>query len=349
MKKVLSLLLALTLVAALAVGCTKTDQGKEPEVGAVEFGLGSVSSIAKSRDMTGETTARAQVDTTFAAVSFDSEGRVVTVHIDVAQSRVEFDENMIVTTDRNAKIRTKKDQGNDYGMKRVSNIGKEWYEQIAALENWMVGKTIDEIKALKTKVVDEAHKHVPDIPELTSSVTITVESYIAAVEDAWKNRVAAQGIDKLGLGYEISIAKSRDMQGETLAQAQVDTTMAATAFDKDGKVVGTLIDVAQVRVAFDAEGKVTSDKTAEILTKKKRGDNYGMKRVSNIGKEWYEQIAALENWMVGKTISEITGLKTKVVDDAHQHVPDVPELTSSVTITVESYLAAVKKAFDTKK
>ncbi|SES71079.1 hypothetical protein [Anaerobranca gottschalkii] len=348
MKKVLSLLLALTLVAVLAVGCTKSSQ-EEPEVGAVEFGLGSVSSIAKSRDKAGETNARAQVDTTIAAVSFDKDGKVVAVHIDVAQTRVDFDEEMKVVSDKTAKIRSKKDQGNDYGMKKASQIGKEWFEQIAALENWMIGKTIDEIKALKTKVVDDAHQHVPDIPELTSSVTITVESYLAAVEDAWKNRVAAQGIDKLGLGYEISIAKSRDMAGETTARAQVDTTIAATAFDKDGKVVGTLIDVAQVRVDFDAEGKVTSDKSAPLLTKKKLGDNYGMKRASQIGKEWYEQIAALENWMVGKTISEITGLKTKVVDDAHKHVPDVPELTSSVTITVESYLAAVKKAYDTRR
>ena len=51
---------------------------------------------------------------------------------------------------------------------------------------------------------------------------------------------------------------------ETLPQAEVNTTIAVSAFDKDGKVVRTIIDVAQTRVAFDKEGKVTSDKTAEI-------------------------------------------------------------------------------------
>jgi len=51
----------------------------------------------------------------------------------------------------------------------------------------MVGKSVDEIKALKVKERDESHKHVPDMPELTSTVTITVEGYIAAVAEAYTN------------------------------------------------------------------------------------------------------------------------------------------------------------------
>ena len=46
----------------------------------------------------------------------------------------------------------------------------------------MVGKTLAEIKGLKTKERDASYKHVPDVPELTSSVTITVEAYLEAVE-----------------------------------------------------------------------------------------------------------------------------------------------------------------------
>jgi hypothetical protein len=157
------------------------------------------------------------------------------------------------------------------------------------------------------------------------------------------------GAVKMGLGINTSIAKSRDMAGDVLAQAQVDTTMAAVAFDKEGRIVKVQIDVAQVRVAYNAEMQVTSDKTEVLKTKKERGNDYNMKRVSNIGKEWFEQMAAFEEWMVGKTVSEIKGLKVKVVDAAHQNVPDVPELTSSVTITVESYIAAVEEAFANKR
>ncbi|MGM0651630.1 MAG: hypothetical protein ACQES4_02460 [Bacillota bacterium] len=40
---------------------------------------------------------------------------------------------------------------------------------------------------MPVKVVDEAYQHVPDVPELTTSVTITVESYLAAVAEAYEN------------------------------------------------------------------------------------------------------------------------------------------------------------------
>ncbi|QNO13992.1 hypothetical protein HYG86_03990 [Alkalicella caledoniensis] len=357
MKKALILLLTLSMMLFMFAGCTSEDATPDPdngddpivEEGAVSFGLGVKTSIGKSRSMADDVTAQAQVDTTFAGVSFDKDGKVVAVHIDVAQVRVAYDEEMQLTTDKAGPFLTKKDLKDNYNMKPRSDIGKEWYEQIAAFEEWMIGKTVAEIKALNVKVVDDAHQNVPDVPELTSSVTITVESYIEAVEIAWNNRTEAANIDKLGLGYTISIGKSRGAGDDVTAQAQVDVTMSATAFDADGKVVGTQIDVAQTRVAYDEEGQLTSDKSAKLKTKKELKEDYNMKARSDIGKEWYEQMAAFEDWMVGQTVAEIKGLKVKVVDDAHQNVPDVPELTSSVTITVESYIKAVENAFGTKK
>ena len=356
MKKALVLVLTISMMMFLFAGCTSEDVTPDPEPGpvadpidegrAISFGLGTTTSIGKSTDINAEGAARAQVDTTIAAASFDKDGRIVEVQIDVAQVRVAY-EDMKVVSDKAATILTKKELEDAYGMKPRSDIGKEWYEQMAAFEEWMIGKTVAEIKALDVKVVDDAHQHVPDVPELTSSVTITVESYIEAVANAWGNRTAVLH-DTLGLGHTISIAKSTDANDEGAARAQVDTTISATAFDADGKVVGTKIDVAQVRVAYQ-DGKVVSDKSAKILTKQQLKDDYGMKPRSDIGKEWYEQMAEFEKWMVGQTVAEIKGLKVKVVDDAHQHVPDVPELTSSVTITVESYIAAVEKAYANRK
>jgi hypothetical protein len=252
-------------------------------------------------------------------------------------------------TNRSAAIKSKKELGHDYNMAGRSEIGKEWFEQIAALEEWMIGKTVEEVTSLKVKERDASHKHVPDVPELTSTVTITVESYLAAVAKAWENTIEVKGYDTLGLGIDVSIASSRDASETTTAQAQADATFAATAFDKDGKVAGVIIDTAQVRIAFDADGKVTSDKTAELKTKKELGYDYNMKDRSEIGKEWFEQIEALEDWMKGKAVGEIVTLKVKERDANHKHVPDVPELTSSVTITVEHYLAAVQEAYRYKK
>ena len=218
----------------------------------------------------------------------------------------------------------------------------------------MVGKTVDEIKGMKVKSKDEAHPAVPDVPELTSLVTITVQDYIAALEEAYNNAVeVAAGGDKLGLGHNVSIGKSaglgKDAEGnEVLPLAQVDTVMAATLFDKDGKVVATLIDNAQTKVQFDKEGKVTN-RDAEFKTKVELKEDYGMKKASQIKKEWYEQAAALGEWMEGKTVDEIKGMKVKAKDEAHPAVPDVPELTSSVTISVENYIDAVAEALENAK
>lgn len=367
MKKMLVLVLALSLVAFALAGCgggnvvpPSPDPDPVADSGAVKLGLGVVSSIAKSKNYVAaegdkqEVLAVGQVDTVMAAATFDQDGKVVSVVIDNGQTRVNFDADMKVTN-KSDTFTTKVEKGDQYGMKAASSIGKEWYEQIAELENWMVGKTVAEIKAMKVMERDASHLNVPDVPELTSLVTITVEDYIAAVEKAYNNAVDIQDADTLGLGHVISIGKSKDYvaaEGDTkevLAVAQVDTVMAATAFDKDGKVVGTLIDNAQTRINFDAEGAVTSDKAAVLKTKVESGDGYGMKNASSIGKEWYEQIAELQNWMVGKTVAEIKAMKVMERDATHLNVPDIPELTSLVTITVEDYIAAVAEAFANAK
>ena len=77
---------ALLLVALLSAGCTGDDGG------AVKLGLGTVTSIDKSRDQSVDeeenvTTAQGQVDTVIAAATFDAKGRVVDVIIDTAQTR----------------------------------------------------------------------------------------------------------------------------------------------------------------------------------------------------------------------------------------------------------------------
>ncbi|MCR4424908.1 MAG: hypothetical protein NUW23_01775, partial [Firmicutes bacterium] len=264
MKRVVSSLLLITAVLGLAaLPAPGSAAGSIAKVG-----LGHITSIRSSKDLTVDKSGQvvppvAQVDTTIAAVAFDGAGKVVKITIDTAQTKISFDKDLKVTSDLAAEYKTKVELGNDYGMRKASPIKKEWHEQIAELEKWMIGKTVNEIKSMKTKRRDASHTAVPDIPELASLVTITVEDYIAAVEEAHKNAVSVrEGAVKLGLGHGISIAKSK------AAAAQVDLVMAATLFDKDGKVVRTIIDTAQTKVPFDKDGKVSADRNAEIKTKK---------------------------------------------------------------------------------
>ncbi|MBE3519522.1 MAG: hypothetical protein IMW97_04370 [Firmicutes bacterium] len=348
MKKLLSVFVVLVLMLVALAGCSSG-----PTVAKV--GLGHITSIAKSTDLKVNedgtvTPPTAQVDTVIALVAFDKDGKVVAATIDTAQTKVNFDKDLQVTSDLTAEGKTKVELGDAYGMRKASSIGKEWYQQIAEFEKWMVGKTVQEIKSLKVKQRDAAHPAVPDVPELTSLVTITVQDYIAAVEEAYKNAVdVPKGVASLGLGHVISIDKSRGYSvkedgTEVLPMAQVNTTMAGVAFDKNGKIVRALIDTAQTKVEYDKTGKVTSDKTVEPKTKKELGDAYGMGKVSSIKKEWYQQIGELEKWMTGKTVDEVKSMKVKQRDAAHPAVPDVPELTSSVTITVQDYIKAVVEA-----
>ena len=371
MKKVLSIVLVLTLALSVLAGCSAPAAPAEPAKPAepaapaaeggsiVKLGLGHITTIAKSKDLGKDAEGKevlplGQVDTVMAAVGFDKDGKVISVTIDNAQTKVTFDAALQVTSDIKAESKTKVELKEEYGMIKASSIGKEWYQQAEALGQWMVGKTVDEIKAMKTKNKDASHPAVPDVPELTSSVTVSVQEYIAAVAEAYETAVDVAGGEKVGLGHVITTGKSKglgkDAEGkEVLPFAQVDTVMAATAFDKDGKVVGTIIDNAQTKITFDNTGKVTADKAAEYPTKVELKEGYGMIKASSIGKEWYQQADALGQWMVGKTVDEIKAMKTKNKDASHPAVPDVPELTSSVTVSVQEYIAAVAEGYANAK
>ena len=183
MKKLVSILLVALMVFSIMLftGCSSSSGG------GIKTGLGHVISIDSSKDATADADGVAQADVVMAAVSVDSKGKIVSVTIDTAQTTISFNAQGKITEDLKAEKETKVELGPKYGMIKRSGIGKEWYEQIAELEKWMTGKTIDQIKAMKVKAVDENHQSVPDEPDLTSKVTISVEDYIAAVEEAVKN------------------------------------------------------------------------------------------------------------------------------------------------------------------
>jgi uncharacterized protein YuzE len=372
MKKNLAILLATIVSVGLLSGCAKKEeqpktttpntpaastpaQGTSSSNGIVKLGIGHITSIEKSSDLGKDKDGKdvlpvGQVDTIIAAVGFDKDGKVVKVTIDNAQTKVNFDKDLKVTSDLKAEQKTKVELGDAYGMVKASAIKKEWYQQIAELEKWMIGKSVNDIKAMKTVKKDDAHPAVPDVAELKSSVSVSVEGYIAAVEEAFKNAVEVKaGAVKVGLGHQVSIGSSKgvgkDKDGkDVLPLAQVDTAIVAAAFDKDGKIMGTLIDSAQTKVQYSKEGKVTSDKKAAPKTKVELKDEYGMVKASSIKKEWYQQADALGKWMVGKTADEVKAMKTVKKDDAHPAVPDVADLKTSVTMTVQDYIASVAEA-----
>lgn len=160
------------------------------------------------------------------------------------------------------------------------------------------------------------------------------------------------GAVKTGQGHIVKRATTTNKDTGLPSRVRTDSIFVTASFDASGKVISATIDNAQSDVNFTAEGTLDTEKTPDgaIKTKQDKKEEYGMKaNGSQIGREWYEQANALADWMKGKTVAEITGLKTKEVDENHKRVPDVSDLLSSVTIDVGDYLDALKLAYDNAK
>ena len=142
-----------------------------------------------------------------------------------------------------------------------------------------------------------------------------------------------------GLGVQTSIGSSKPASAEKDGTAQVDSTICALVVDDEGKIVSCLFDVAQTKVAFNAAGEITADMTAVIKSKQEKGDEYNMRPASPIGKEWYEQMTALESWCIGKTVEEV--LATPLDESGKATDAD---LVSGCTVHINAQLKALEKA-----
>lgn len=316
MKKLLALVLCLGLVSGCSTSASTT-----------KVGTGSITSF-KTADASTEKDGQVQVNTTIASVGLDKDGKITYVNFDVAQNSGKVDTTGAVSVSEDTK--TKKEKGADYGMVKASNIGKEWFEQIASFETYIVGKTLDEVKAI------ELSEGVATSEDLTSEVTIKLTDYIAALEKAVANAQEVSGVAKIGTASYTTM-KATSATAEKAGSVQANVTYGVVAMDKNDKVVYAGFDVAQNKGEVSSTGTVSV--SADTPTKVEKGDAYGMKKASAIGKEWYEQMASFEAWMVGKTSEEILNIE---VDDTG--VTTVEDLTSSVTIKLSDYLATFEKA-----
>lgn len=152
----------------------------------VKTGLGTVISLAGSKGATDTAPASSMAEITVCAATFDPDGTILGVVFDVAEAGVEYDQNGALTTDPNAEVKTKRQLGDSYGMGEVSSIGMEWYEQVDALQEWMKGKTAEEVLGMETSARDEA-SDIPEEEELKSSVTISVTEFLQALEQAYQS------------------------------------------------------------------------------------------------------------------------------------------------------------------
>lgn len=328
MKKT-KLLLAMLSVGLLA-GCKPTTSSEpvvsssQPVVSSSEvevtseepvvkryFGLGSVAYY----NLTPRGT-HVQTDIDYVAVVVDEAGVIEHLRLDVVQIKNELIDGLHVleSTPKGeaGDIKSKWELLDGYNMKGASPISKEWYEQAEAFENWSVGKTVTQIKAAMTDA---------DLTDgVNIGVTVTVDLFVEALEIAIANKVEISGeVAAIGVGGKGALSVKRN----STEVNGYDWYVAAAAFDADQKVLGAAIDTFQIRYAIQpAEGEVAARAivdTAVVQTvaaesrikgKQELKEAYGMKGSSAIGKEWYEQAAALVEYLVGKDIATALGTES---------------------------------------
>lgn len=127
------------------------------------------------------------------------------------------------------------------------------------------------------------------------------------------------GCSAAGAGAEPRLGMAINGEGEDRS-----VTVCALTLDDQGRIA---------RVLWDAQEGSDS--------KRQLGDRYGMKAASPIGREWHQQVAALEEYAAGKTPAQLAGM---ALND--RGAPTAEELTSSCTISVAPLLEALEAAME---
>ena len=361
MKKTLALILTIVLAVSLLAGCTgttvvigectcpsETTPASDPApvestpeetapAAAVKTGLAVFTSVSDSKSAADDAEGVAKYDITLAAVTVDDNGVIQSCVIDSVPASVNFDTTGTITTDLTAAIPTKNEMGADYGMVAWGGAIAEWDEQVAALADFAVGKTVEE---LKSGAIDETGK-APEGSDLASSATIYLGGFVSAIEAAVNNaqHLGAQSGDELVLTTMNSLGKSTSADAENAGNAQLDTDIAVLT-RADGVITSCIIDSVQAKIAFDTTGTITTDLTAPVQTKNELGADYGMVAWGGAIADWNEQAAAFASYITGMTADEVAGIaiseSTKPADGS--------DLASSVTISIGGFQALIAKA-----
>ena len=302
--------------------------------GALKTGLAIVTTLKDSTPASAEAEGVAKYDVTIAAVNVDDNGIIAACYIDSIGAEVKFGADGVITSET-ASVATKNELGDSYGMKAYGGATYEWYEQAAALADFALGKTVEE---LRSGAVGESGKAAD--ADLATTATIYLGGYVDAIEKAVANaqHLGAQSGDTLKVAVLASLSDSAGADAENAGNAQLNVDAAAITM-ADDVITSAAIDSVQAKVAFDASGTITSDISAPVQTKNELGEAYGMKAWANAKYEWNEQAANFAAYITGKTAAEVSGI---AIDEGTK--PTDADLSTSVTIAIGGFLALIAKA-----
>ena len=352
MKKILSVLLALAMVLALA-GCAGTTvvvnnynyygtdtteattattpaetEATEPVVaeGAVRTGLAIVTGLSAA-DASAEEEGNAEFAITLAAIMVDENDVILDCEIDAIGHKFTFDATGAITSDITAEVLTKNELGDDYGMVAWGGAIAEWYAQVDAFEAYCIGKSISDIQ--NGALTESGYAADAD---LATSATINLFDYVSALDAAYINAqvLGAEADDELVLSCTTSQADS------TQGNAQLNVDAVALTVNGDGVITSCQLDSLQGKVAIDENGAVGD---TNVNTKNTLGFDYGMVAYAGATYEWFEQAANFASYITGKTAAEVDGIAM-----TEATAPADADLATSVTISIYGFKSLIAKA-----
>jgi hypothetical protein len=296
------------------------------ETTVLKLGTGSFTTISNKSDATEDANSDGKITTTICAVVLDGDV-IEQVTFDVVQVKTLADAKGVIASDFEGVLLSKKELGDDYGMVTYGDSISEWYQEVADLEIFLTGKTIEEALSL------EANSNV--LTELNTTTTISITDFIKALDIAVNTVENINGAYSFGLGTstEFGLGHSSDASEDADGGIEVNVTYAIVAYDMDGNIVDITLDVAQNKNIFDTAGKFTTDTTVATPTKSEKGDDYGMLAYGDSISEWYQEVADLELFLIGKTAEE-----TLVLEDNQDMMT---ELNTTTTIGISNFVKAI--------
>ena len=303
--------------------------------GAVKTGLYISTNIGDSTSAADGGQGEVKYDVTIVAVTVDEAGVIQSCQIDSIPASVTFDASGSITSDVTAQVLTTNELGEDYGMKKYAGAQYEWNEQAAALARYAEGKTVEQ---LRSGAVNESGKAAD--ADLASTATINLGGFVSAIEQAVANaqHLGAQAGDELRLAVISGLDGSTGADGSNPGAAQLSADVVALTLSGE-TITSCAIDSLQAEVSFDATGTITTDLSAQVLTKNELGEEYGMKQYAGSAYEWNEQAAAFAAYVTGKTADEVAGIAVN-----EKTAPTDADLASTVTISIGGFQALIEKA-----
>lgn len=254
MKRTVSILLVFATALALVLFALCSCGSKTARIG-----IGIISEIPTAENAKADENGYTEVVCTAAAVAVSKDGIITHLAIDTLEASVEFTSSGKTVI---KEYKTKAEQGEDYGMKPASPIGREWYEQRDAFVTQALGKSISELKALA------ASDGKPSSELTKAGCTINVGDFIAAVEKAEKNALAANISKTDVLSFDISAkASGKDADESTDGSVMLAIAAAAECKAEGGEATAKAQASISPKISFTVSGENKTDKKQSLIEK----------------------------------------------------------------------------------